>query len=57
MNCKKLDFPIVKIPQDSKEIKSYFNAKLDCIVNTKSNNIIDSTTDKIIKMNDNFEVI
>jgi hypothetical protein len=56
MNCKKLEFPIVKIHQDSKDLKSYFDAKLNCIVNTKSNDIIDSTTDKIVKMNANFDM-
>jgi hypothetical protein len=57
MNCKKLEFPIVKIPQDIElyKLKDYFDAKLNCIANTKSNNIIDSTTDRIIKLNNNFE--
>jgi hypothetical protein len=56
MNCKKLEFPIVKIPQNSNQLISYFNAKLNCIDNTKSNDIIDSTTDKIIKLNLNYDM-
>ena len=56
MNCKKLEFPLVKIPQESKDIKTYFDLKLSCLSNTKSNNIIDQTTDQIVKMNNNFEV-
>jgi len=47
---------LVKIPSDTKNIADYFNAKLNCLANTNSSNVINIFNDKIIKMNDIFEV-
>jgi hypothetical protein len=54
-NCKSFQFPLIKIPNESTNIKKYLDNKLDCINITKSNNIIDITNDRIIKINEIFE--
>jgi hypothetical protein len=56
LTCKNLEFPFVKIPQESTEIKSYFNKKLECVNYSKSNDIIYSKQDKIFKINNLFTV-
>ncbi len=55
MDCKKLEFPFIKIPQTSKNIMDYLDAKFNCIAGTKSNTTIDINTDRIIKLNDTYK--